>query len=115
MLHAYSAVSAPSNVTWVVDTGASYDVVPAGLADEMGWERLPRTDPVGINTANGRIFATPAVMSQIPGMPEHVCAAEMQSSPSLIFAGRRCLNHGYSSIWRAGKNPHVVSPDGSLV
>ena len=37
MLHEYSAVSMPHNVTWAVDTGASYDVASAGLADEMGW------------------------------------------------------------------------------
>ena len=86
-LHEYSALSSSPNNTWIVDTGASYDVVSVGMAETMSWERVPLKDAVGINTANGLIYATHAVVSPAPGMPERVYAAEMQDSPSRISVG----------------------------
>ena len=109
ILHEYSAVSSPSNITWVVDTGASYDVVPVGLVERVSLGRLPLKDPVGTTAASGRIYATHTVVSQTKGMPERVCAAEVQNSPSLISVGRRCLNHGYSFAWLVGKNTYFVA------
>jgi hypothetical protein len=48
----YPAVAVP---TWIVDTGASYDVVPTGVAGTRKWKRVPLKHPLTINTANGRI------------------------------------------------------------
>jgi hypothetical protein len=50
--HEYPAIAA---ATWVVDTGASYDVVPTGAAEANNWQRVPLREPLAINTANGRI------------------------------------------------------------
>jgi hypothetical protein len=101
-LHEYPAIAA---ATWVVDAGASYDVVPTGAAKAKTWQRVPLREPLAINTANGRIESTHAVASQVPGMPEKIYAAEMPNAPMLISVGRRSLNHGYSFVWIAGRRP----------
>ena len=109
-VHEYPAVAFP---TWVVDAGASYDVVPTGIAALKSWERISLKEPLGINTANGRIVSTHAVASQVPGMPEKIYAAEMPDTPLLISVGRRCLNHGYSFVWLAGRTPYFITPKDS--
>ena len=60
---------------WVVDTGASYDSVPQGLAERRGWSRVPRKDPVTITTAHGPTTSDFATITRILGMPEEVRAA----------------------------------------
>ena len=52
-LHGYSEIAAPS---WVVDAGASYDVVPIGVAATKSWGRFSRREPLGTHAASGRVF-----------------------------------------------------------
>lgn len=49
-------------VTFLVDTGASYVAVPAGMADKMGLERGPRTR---VGTASGTASAYYTRLGQI--------------------------------------------------
>ena len=70
----YGARAAKS---WIVDTGASYDSVPEGLAERRGWRRVPLKDPVNIVTANGQAAFDFAIATKIPGMPEEMRAADV--------------------------------------
>ena len=104
-LHPKTEDPAAAAATWVVDAGASCDVVPTEAAEAKTWQRVPLREPLAINTANGRIESTHAAASREPGMPEKAYAAEMPNTPMLISVGRRCLKHGYSFVWIAGRRP----------
>ena len=65
-------------------TGASYDVVPTSIVAAKNWNRVSLREPVGINTANGRIVSTHAAASTVPGMPERIYVAEMPNTPMLM-------------------------------
>ena len=106
----YGAIAATA---WVVDTGASYDSVPVGLAERRGWKRVPLKDPVRISTASGPTTSDFAIITKIPGMPEEVRAAELGNTPPLLSVGRRCLSDGCSIVWRSGRNPYFVTQEGT--
>ena len=94
-----------AHLAWVVDSGATFDTVPLGYAKQEDLQRVPLVSPIEINTANGPAVADHGVVLQLPGMPEYVCATEMPDSPALLSVGRRCMKHGYSFIWLAGREP----------
>ena len=48
-------------------------------------------------------------------MPEKIRAAELPYTPMLISYGRRCLNHGSSLIWIAGRSPCFIALDGKMI
>ena len=74
----YGAIAATA---WVVDTGASYDSVPVGLAERRGWKRVPLKGPVRIITANGQATSDFAIITKIPDMPEEMRVAELGNTP----------------------------------
>jgi hypothetical protein len=104
-----------ANLAWVVDSGATFDTVPLGYAKREELQRIPLLNPIEINTANGPAVAEHGVVLQLPGMPEYVCATEMPDSPALMSVGRRCMVHGYSFIWMAGREPYFISRDASSI
>ena len=59
---------AAASLVWIVDAGASYDVVPEGLAQVYGWKKVPLAEPIKISTANGPAESRGAVLTRIPGM-----------------------------------------------
>ena len=91
----YKAVA---TTAWVVDTGASYDSVPEGLAERRGWTGAPLNQPVTISTANGQKTSGFAIIMRIPGVPEEVRAVELGNTPPLLSVGRRCLSDGYACV-----------------
>ena len=108
----YTAVA---TTAWVVDTGASYDSVPGGLAERRGWKRAPLSQPVTISTANGHTTSDFAIITKIPGMPDEVRAVELGRTPPLLSVGRRCRDDGYTFVWLSGKNPYFVTSDGTII
>ena len=100
---------------WIVDTGASYDSVPEGLAERRGWTRVPLKGPVKIITASGQAASDFAILTKILGMPEEMRAAELGNTPPFVSVGRRCLNDGYSCVWLSGRNPYFASQDGTTL
>ena len=36
----------------------------------------------------------------------------LKSTPALLSVGKRCMEEGYSFIWRAGKTPYLVDRSG---
>jgi hypothetical protein len=73
------------------------------------------TNPIEVNTANGPAFADHDVILQLLGMPEYVCATEMPDSPALLSVGRRCMKHGYSFVWMAGRDPYFITRDAAFI
>ena len=104
-----------ANLAWVVDSGATFDTVPLGYAKQEDLQRVPLLTPIEINTANGPAVAEHGVVLQLPGMPEYVCATEMPDSPALMSVGRRCMVHGYSFVWMAGREPYFITRDASSI
>ena len=60
---------ATANLVWLADTGASYDVVPEGLAELYGWKKVPLAEPIRINTANGPAESKGAVLTKFQEWP----------------------------------------------
>ena len=95
----HPAVASP---TWVVDTGASYEVVPAGIAEAKSWDRASLRGPLGISTAMGRIVHARSRAPRAWDAREDTCGGDAQY-PDVDIRGRRCLSHGYSFAWHAGR------------
>ena len=106
---------ATANLVWLADIGASYDVVPKGLAEVYGWKKVPLPEPIRMGTANGPVETQGAVLTWILGMSEEVHALEFGGTPPLLSVGRRCLSEGYSFVWIAGRNPYFVTKEGMIL
>ena len=65
--------------------------------------------------ANGTVDAARQVKMQNPHMMKDTNPFVMPDSPALLSVGKRCMLEGYSFIWKAGKTPLLVRPDGLVV
>ena len=77
-------------------------------------QRLP--NPIALNIAGGLSKALGTVSVACPQMPggSFECLV-MPETPSVISVGERCLDHGYSFHWPAGKTPYLLLPNGRRV
>ena len=73
-------------------------------------------EPLTLNTAGGasRALGTVSIACNLfkGGGFESIV---MPETPSVISVGERCMDHGYSFYWLAGKTPYLLLPDGKRV
>ena len=106
------AVTVAGPTEWLADTGCAYDLV----AKEDLPKRLIRKifqdmEPVSLHTANGIIEVSDKVSYK--GARGHLLEPYvLDSSPPIISIGKRCMNHGWSFIWKAGRTPYFILPNG---
>ena len=99
-------VAAPvghSGVSWLVDTGCPMDLV--GLGDLKGPDRALILTRCTLLT--GRL--APLNLDEV--IKTHV----LESTPSIISVGKRCMDMGYSFAWTAGCKPTLTCPSGRTV
>ena len=87
---------------WLVDTGCPMDLV--GLGDLKGPDRADiRTH--SLHTANGATRTAGRVDADVGNLDEVIEAHVLESTPSIISVGKRCMDMGYSFAWNAGCMP----------
>ena len=99
-----------------MDTGSGHDIVTeAELSRADLSKAFDSVNGMSFTTANGLVDAGRQVPMQIPNLTESAEPFVMPESPPLLSVGRRCMLDGYTFIWKAGKEPLLVRPDGQVV
>ena len=107
-------VAAPvgyGGVRWLVDTGCPMDLV--GLGDLALIAKGGHTH--ALHTANGATRAAGRVDADVCNLDEVIEAHVLESTPSIISVGKRCMDMGYSFVWTAGCKPTLTCPSGRAV
>ena len=112
-------VAAPvgyGGVRWLVDTGCPMDLV--GLGDLQGPDRAlvaKGGHTHALHTANGATRTAGRVDADVCNLDEVIEAHVLESTPSIISVGKRCMDMGYSFAWTAGCKPTLTCPSGRVV
>ena len=112
-------VAAPvgySGVRWLVDTGCPMDLV--GLGDLKGPDRAliaKGGHTHALHTANGATRTAGRVDADVGNLDEVIEAHVLESTPSIISVGKRCMDMGYSFAWAAGCKSTLTCPSGRTV
>ena len=112
-------VAAPvgyGRVRWLVDTGCPMDLV--GLGDLKGPDRAliaKGGHTRALHTANGATRTAGRVDADVGNLDEVIEAHVLESTPSIISVGKRCMDMGYSFVWTAGCKPILTCPSGRTV
>ena len=90
---------------FIADTGCGYDLVDSGsvLSAHLTGKLKVLNTPVELATANGTTVADRYIPLHIPQFPEKVNALLLEKTPNVISIGLRCMEHGYSFIWKPHK------------
>ena len=104
-------VAAPvgySGVRWLVDTGCPMDLV--GLGDLKGPDRALIAKGGHTHALHTAYRATRTrVDADVGNLDEVIEAHVLESTPSIISVGKRCMDMGYSFAWTAGCKPDVIN------
>ena len=112
-------VAAPvgyGGVRWLVDTGCPMDLV--GLGDMKGPDRAVIAKgghTHALHTANGATRTSGRVDAEVGDLDKVIEAHVLESTPSIISVGKRCMDMGYSFEWKAGCKPTLACPSGRMV
>ena len=101
---------------WLIDSGCGWDLVQechvAHLEDLI---RTPQFTP-RMWTANGVTRAEHEVPLYISELDEHCVPFILKSTLDVLTMGRRCMEDGYSFVWKAKSNqPYFRKPDGTRI
>ena len=106
------------SMRFIIDTGCGFNLIAARyVEDAHAMSKIKRlSSPIALNTAGGLSKALGTVSVECSHMPggSFECLV-MPETPSVISVGERCLDHGYSFHWPAGKTPYLLLPNGRRV
>ena len=112
-------VAAPvgySGVGWLIDTGCPMDLVDLG--DLKGPDRAliaKGGHTHALHTANRATRTAGRVDADVGNLDKVIEAHVLESTPSIISVGKRCMDMGYSFAWTAGCKPTLTCPSGRTV
>ena len=96
-----------------MDTGCAHDLVSKSMAEGFEKTRLPC--PQGFATANGRATAYLKVPMCSKAMGGQIAPYTLSDTPAVLSVGRRCVEEGYSFIWKASETPYLETLTGDRV
>jgi hypothetical protein len=70
---------------------------------------------VRMATPSGIVDADKVISVSVSQLGEPISAYVMESSPTVMSIGRRCMTLGYSFVWNGYKNPYIVTPKGKKI
>ena len=81
-----------------------------GLGDLKGPDRaLIAKGTHALHTANGTTRTAGRIDADVGNLDEVIEAHVLESTPSSISIGKRCMDMGYSFVWTAGCKPTLTS------
>jgi hypothetical protein len=98
---------------WLMDTGCAHDLIGKKMAEGYTTSRLPR--PFTFTTANGSVKSYQSVPMQSDSLECSINPFLLPETPAVLSVGRRCMEEGYSFIWRAGEAPYLETPTGACI
>ena len=70
---------------------------------------------VDFETANDSVSADDGIRASIAPWDVDTDYVLMSTSPNLLSLGEKCMKHGFSFVWVAGKHPCFISPGGTYI
>ena len=68
-----------------------------------------------LHTANNRVDAREAIDMLVKELNEWIEPCVLGSTPPVLSVGMRCMEHGYSFVWLAGRRPYFILPCGAII
>ena len=99
----------------MLDSGWGIDLI--GYSDFSSEERNMISDvaKLTLRTANGKTSTRGVAHMIVDGVEELIEAHVLESTPSLLSLGKRCLEHGYRFVWQPFAEPKFYDPHGTPV
>ena len=96
---------------WLVDTGASYDMVDSNVMFNRKDVIRDSSGPV-LKTAAGAKRAQQRANLTLPEMGEKISAIVLPGAPPALSVGARCQHLGYWFVWEPySDQPYFVTPE----
>ena len=100
---------------WLLNTGSGFDLVSRTTAERVRSHIFKSGSVLTMQTANGMTTSADAVLAGVPEMGIQVTANILESTPSVLSVGKRCMLDGCSFVWNADSEPYMVLPTGKRV
>ena len=104
-----------SQMKFIMDVGCGHDLVSQGKATRNNLETFVGGKTMHFQTANGTTDSDIVTRFSTNCFDEPVEAHILESTPSVLSVGKRCMNHGYSFIWPEGREPYMINREGQRI
>ena len=99
---------------WLMDTGSGHDLVPQHLVASSSLSVTPPDTAVSLSTANGPTAVESVAQIRVDALDSISEALVLPSTPLVLSVGRRCMEDGFSFVWKAKQAPYLISPSGTV-
>ena len=102
------------DIIWLVDTGASDDMIGSEVTKANGLEVIKAKNPSNFNTAGGTIKVDKQVKVVVQGIDASITPWILPGGPDLLSVGKR-IEEGRSFVWPRDGNPFFINADETVV
>ncbi len=102
--------------SWLLDTGCKYDLTTRASILTHQIDLISRAPvPILLATANDLVSGDKVVRQQIGELGEFAEPYVLGSAPDVLSIGRRCVEDGYTFVWKPySLSPAIATPVGVL-
>ena len=100
---------------WLLDTGSGFDLIGRKVANKVHGHVFQTDNVLSMQTANGLTTSADAVSAEIPELGIEITANILESTPSVLSVGKRCMLDGCSFVWIRDSTPYLELPTGERV
>ena len=101
-------------INWLVDTGASDDLIGRAVVGELDLKCKHVDKPKEFATAGGIITVSEKAVVEVEGLNKFVEPWVTNSCPELLSVGKR-IEEGYSFVWPHRGQPYFVDTDSNIL
>ena len=94
---------------WLVDTGSAHDIARDSAIRNCPQWKTEMREPLALSTANGVMHAREVCNLSVPSLAIDIEAVILPSTPCLLSVGRRCMEEGFTFVWKAKRPPYFIT------
>ena len=99
---------------WIFDTGCGRDLISRANAQQWP-EHWKDAQPLSLYTANGGTSTSDVIEVHIDALQEVCQVYIFDTTPAVIFCGKRTMGKGHAFMWMPDKSPCIVLPNGEII
>ena len=97
----------------MLDSGATFDMVGEETIPKWQKKLAYESDmEYTLSTANGDLPVSRRVPMRVTGIDKEVEPLLLPGAMAVLSLGRLVTEHGYDFVWRKGRSPYLLSPEG---
>ena len=101
---------------WIVDSGSCFDLIGVDDLDKKETAEIWEDEsPVTLTTANGLTTAAKRVTLPLNNLKGDAIAVVLKNTPAVLSLGRKCMDEGYSFVWKTKEKPYLLTPDSKRI